>query len=33
MDLYGRKIIHLSLSDGMISEETTLGAWLLKTEI
>jgi transposase InsO family protein len=33
MDLYNRKIIGWSLSDGMSTEETTLGKWLLKTEI
>lgn len=27
MDLYDRKIIGWSLSDGMSTEETTLGAW------
>lgn len=33
MDLYDRKIIGWSLSDGMSTDETTLGKWRLKTEI
>ncbi len=33
MDLYDRKIIGWSLSEGMSTEETTLRAWQLKIEI